>query len=260
MHPAAVGFQCPECVREGNRTVRSPRTALGGALTSSDALVTKVLIALNVLVYLGIGLRYPSAFVNGVITPVHEHFAMVNGPSQFTDGTVVSGVAGGEYYRMITSAFLHYGILHLALNMYALWLVGGELERVLGRSRFAALYLISALGGSVLTYFLPVVGVGAGASGAIFGLFGAYFVVLRKLGMRTGGVIGLIVANLVLTFVIPGISWTAHVGGLVTGLVLAAILAYAPRAQRAAVQWGGMAVVLGALVGLTLLRTAMLGG
>ena len=151
-------------------------------------------------------------------------------------------VADGELYRLLTSAFLHYGITHLLFNMYALYVVGPPLEVWLGRLRFSALYALSALGGSVLVYLLsPLNASTAGASGAVFGLFGASFVVAKRLNLDVRWVVGLIVINLAFTFVIPllggqNISWQGHIGGLVTGALVAAAYAYAPRERRTLIQ------------------------
>jgi membrane associated rhomboid family serine protease len=151
-------------------------------------------------------------------------------------------VADGDLYRLVTSAFMHYGVTHLLFNMYALWVIGPPLEKSLGRLRFTALYALSALGGSVLVYLLsPLNAATAGASGAVFGLFGAAFVVGKRLSLDTRWVVGLIALNLAFTFVIPllggaNISWQGHIGGLVTGAVVAAAYAYAPRERRTLIQ------------------------
>lgn len=240
MRPAAVGFQCPDCVRAGSRSVRPARTAFGGRVGGDPHLITKLLVGLNVAVYLLVALRYPPALLNPVITPAHVRF-----------GLLPAGLNDHEYYRLLTSMFLHYGPLHLGLNMFALWLIGRELEAVLGRARLVALYLVSGLGGGTLVWLVPQGGVTAGASGAIFGLFAGYFIVLRRLGMQTGGVVAIIVINLALGLVVPNISWLGHVGGLATGAAVAAVLAYAPRGRsRIAVQGGGVAAVLLLLVAL----------
>jgi membrane associated rhomboid family serine protease len=151
-------------------------------------------------------------------------------------------VADGDLYRLVTSAFMHYGVTHLLFNMYALWVIGPPLEKSLGRLRFTALYALSALGGSVLVYLLsPLNAATAGASGAVFGLFGAAFVVGKRLSLDTRWVVGLIALNLAFTFVIPllggaNISWQGHIGGLVTGAVVTAAYAYAPRERRTLIQ------------------------
>jgi membrane associated rhomboid family serine protease len=141
------------------------------------------------------------------------------------------GIYDGEYYRLLTSMFLHYGALHLAVNMWALWVLGRSLESVLGPVRFLALYLVSGLGGSVAVYFFTPYAAAVGASGAIFGLFAALFVVLKRLDRDASSLIPLLVINLAISFA-PGISLAAHVGGLVTGAVVSLAMAYAPKANR----------------------------
>lgn len=168
-------------------------------------------------------------------------------------------VAAGDYQRLVTSAFMHYGLMHLAFNMWALYVLGPPLEEHLGRARFAALYGLSALGGSALVYLLsPVNAATAGASGAIYGLFGATFVAARRLHLDVRWLVGLIAINLAMTFSIPNISWQGHIGGLVTGAAVAAAYVYAPRAQRNAVQIGATLAVLGFFVAVIAWRTAEL--
>lgn len=225
MRDAAVGHQCAECVGEGAKTVRQARTQFGG-VPAATPLVTYVLIGINVVM-----------FVLQTMSSELERALVLFSPA----------VADGEWYRLLTSAFLHYGPMHIVFNMWALYVIGPPLEVALGRLRFTSLYLMSALGGSVVVYLLSTLnGQTAGASGAVFGLFGATFVIGKKLNMDTRWVIGLIVINLVITFVVPNISWQGHLGGLVTGAAIATAYAYAPRKNRTAVQGG-------ALVGLLLL-------
>jgi len=198
-------------------------------------------------------------------TPLHYWGALIGAPTAYADRqgitvATVDGVAGGEYYRLITSMFLHFGLLHLLMNMWALLVLGRLLEAALGPWRFLALYLVSGFGGSVAVYFFsdPHT-VTAGASGAIFGLFGALILVLRKLGRSVSSVLPILAINLFITFSVPGISIAGHLGGLVTGAAIGAGLAYAPKEGRTAVQ---VAAVVGALVilgALTLVRTATLG-
>jgi membrane associated rhomboid family serine protease len=171
-------------------------------------------------------------------------------------------VADGDLYRLVTSAFLHYGATHLLFNMWALYVVGPPLEKALGRLRFSALYALSALGGSVLVYLLSSLGAAtAGASGAIFGLFGATFVIGRRLNLDTRWVLGLIALNLAFTFVIPlissqNISWQGHIGGLVTGSVVAAAYAYAPRERRTMIQAAATVAIVVLCILLIWWRTA----
>jgi membrane associated rhomboid family serine protease len=144
-----------------------------------------------------------------------------------------AAVAQGEWWRIFTSAFLHLGLLHLAFNMYALWLFGPIMEQLYGHLEYAVLYLLCAAGGSVLTIIAAPASSAAGASGAIFGLFGLAFVVSRRrhllLGPQARAILsqagGLLLINLLITFSIPQISWTGHVGGLVVGVVIGLLLA-----------------------------------
>ena len=166
-----------------------------------------------------------------------------------------------EPWRMVTAAFLHSTgfLLHIAFNMYALWIMGQALEPLLGRARFLALYLLSAFGGSVAVLLLsnPLQSV-VGASGAVFGLFGAMFIVQRSRGGDVRQLVVLIAINGVLGFVVSGISWQAHLGGLLAGAAAAAIIAYAPKGgNRALIHWGGLAGLAVLLVGMTLLGSTL---
>ncbi|PZF93402.1 rhomboid family intramembrane serine protease [Micromonospora deserti] len=271
MREASVGFQCPECVNEGRRSVRPARTAFGGGAAGRHGYVTKTLIALNVLVMLlsiaadrgGDAAAGGTGFggLLGGTTPLTQ-WGGVLGHASYVPFGPAHGVAAGEWYRLVTAMFLHYGVVHLLLNMWALWVLGRELEAVLGRARFLALYLISGLGGNVAVYLLnaPNQPPTVGASTAIFGLFAAIFVIMRRLGRDTSAILPILIINLVFTFTVPGISIAGHLGGLVTGAVMALVLAYAPRMRRSLFQFAGGAVVVVALVGLALVRTAVLLG
>jgi membrane associated rhomboid family serine protease len=243
LRSAAVGHQCLECIRGGNRTVRRPTGMFGGSL-ASRARVTQALIGLNIVLYL-ILLAHPS---------LQNDWWMVG-----------NGVAAGQWYRLITSAFLPgtggLGLLDIAFNMWALLVVGPAMERQLGSVRYLAVYIASAIGGSVSYYFLAQQGQPAlGASGAIFGLFGAWFVIARRLGLDARGVVFLIVINLALGFVVPYIAWQAHVGGLVTGAVLTAAYVYAPRRSRGATQLAATVAVLAILALGVIIRDHQLVG
>lgn len=223
MREAAVGHQCVECVAEGNRSVRQPRTVVGAPVAAAARpVVTYAIMGLCVLVYL-------AEVVSGQVI---NDFAMIG---RWWDGTQVVGVAEGQWYRLFTAMFLHdLSPAHIALNMWGLWVLGPQLEQVLGRWRFLSLYLLSGLGGSVLVYLVDPTSATVGASGAIFGMFGAYFALARRAGLPTGGIVALIVINLAFTFVFPlfsgvRISWEAHIGGLVVGALVALAYAYAPR-------------------------------
>ena len=266
MRDASVGHQCPECVAEGRRTQRSARTAFGGSVAGRDGLVTKTLIALNLIAaVIGVALYGLDTLIprGGFFTGITQWqwAGGVLGPSvvlQTGHGEVIyTGIFDGGYYRLISAMFIHYGIIHLLFNMWALWAVGRPLEAALGRARFAALYLLAGIGGNVLALIVSPFGAPeAGASTAVFGLFAAFFVIARRLGGDTRQILVVLVLNLVITFTLPGISWAGHVGGLVTGALVAAILAYAPRERRTLVQAVGCAIVLVALVGITLAKVA----
>ena len=148
-------------------------------------------------------------------------------------GLVPFLVEDGQYERLITAAFLHANVLHLATNMLTLYIVGAPLERALRAGRYLAIYLLSALGGSLLSLWLsPQFSIGVGASGAIFGLFGALLILRRQVGAEASGLVVLIGLNLFITFAVPNISWQAHIGGLVTGILVALALQGAERVRR----------------------------
>ena len=248
MIPASVGFQCPECVREGNKSVRQARTVFGGRVTTDPGWVSKMLIAVNVVVYV------LQQTVSGFTSRFYDIGAFPPPPFH-----AQIGVASGEFYRLLTSAFLHGSIVHIALNMYALYLFGPPVEAALGRVRFLVLYLLSAVGGSAVSYaFANPATPSLGASGAVFGLLGAFLVLNRKLGRDTSGVMALLLINFVFGLLAPNIDWRAHLGGLITGSLCAAVIAYAPADRRTAVQVGGLVVVALLVVAVVLWRTAAL--
>lgn len=237
MVPAAVGFQCPDCVAGGAATIRQPRTAAGAAYISRPT-VTFVLIAINLAVFL-----------------VELVLAIDEMAVQFGMWPVAIAV-DGEWSRLITAAFLHGSFLHIAFNMYVLYALGPTLERVLGHVRFLLLYVIAALGGSVASYvFSDIRTVSVGASGAIFGLMGALLVAGRRLGHDVRQVAVLLGVNVLIGFIAPGVDWRAHLGGLVTGAAVAAVFVFAPRTRRTLVQALGIGVILIVLAGVVAWRT-----
>lgn len=270
MREASVGFQCPECVAEGRRSVRPARTAFGGSRAGYAGYITIGLIALNVVALLvGAAMSGVASLFGGFFSGASEIHLLgaVTGvdwtvlpdgravPGAFPEsGQVYHGVDSGGVYRLFTGMFLHYGPLHLIVNMWALWVLGRGLEAALGPIRFLALYLLAGLGGSVAVLIFAPASLTAGASGAIFGLFSALFIVLRRLGRDTSVIVPAIVVNLLITFVVPGVSIAGHLGGLVTGAVLGAVLAYAPRQGRTAVQAAGFVGVGLLLVVLTVIH------
>ena len=242
--PAAVGVQCVDCVAEQARKVRQPRTLLGAPVRADDRpYVTLTLIGLCVLSWVA---------------------QQTLGWDRWTSNLVFAPFLGEtEPYRALSAAFLHADApYHLLLNMYALWMVGPVLEGLLGRARFLALYLVSAIGGSVAflllaaptseAWFTSVVG----ASGAVFGLFGAFAVVSRRFDRRDTGIYVVLALNVVIGFVIPGIAWQSHLGGLAVGAAVAAGFAYAPQERRRVWAVAAPALALAVVVSVAVLRYA----
>ncbi|HEV7755653.1 MAG TPA: rhomboid family intramembrane serine protease [Mycobacteriales bacterium] len=269
MNAASVGHQCPDCVHEGSRSVRRGQTVFGGDTAGERGQVTRSLIAVNVAMWL---LTVVTVVLSGAYRPAELGQLIAYGGSspvtnwgavvdlfRYTDGSY-GGVAAGEYYRLLTAGFLHYGLLHLALNMYALWLLGRECERLLGRWRFLALYLLAGVGGATAVYLFAPNTATVGASGSIFGLIGALFFFFRRMKADVRGLLGLLALNLVITFWVPGISIMGHLGGLAAGAAIGATFAYAPRKGRLAVQLGGLALVALLLVLAVIWRTGQLTG
>ncbi len=252
--PASVGIQCVDCVasaaKEAPRAVSRFGAPAGTAGDRPQATLT--LIAICVVLYIG----------------------QRTVPELTADLQFVPVLATDEPWRALTAAFLHSprSLFHLGFNMFALYIIGGYLEPMLGKLRFVLLYLISALGGSAGVVVLATVPQGwltatVGASGAVFGLFAAVLVLNWRLGRETGGIIALLVINGVLGFVLPNIAWQAHLGGALTGAALAAILAVtaAPGREPAAVRkrrlmWPGFALVTLIIIGAAAARIAVVQG
>lgn len=223
MVEASVGFQCPACVSEGNRGTRRPRTTFGGRPVARPY-VTWTILGMMVAGFIAqLGTSDPIGRAGA--SPLVLEFAMLG--LGHMDG-VLLGVVAGEWYRLITAALLHGSVFHLLFNGYAMYVLGTQLERWLGHGRFLALWVLGALSGSVLSLLVAPHQLSVGASGAIFALFGAVFVVGRRLRLDLRMVGVLLVVNLVLTFLVPQISWTAHIGGLVAGFLVGAVFAYLP--------------------------------
>lgn len=199
---AAVGVQCVDCVEQGRKTVRTGRTIFGGTLTDGRPLLTFGIIGLTALVYV-LQMASPEVVYRLGFAP---------------------SVAAAEPWRFLTTALVHGGVMHILFNMYALYIIGQFLEPALGRARFAALYVIGALGGSVAVLLLAVpLGewnrLTVGASGAVFALFGALVVLQRRLGVSNNGLYILLAINAAISFIFPNISWQGHLGGFLTGLL-----------------------------------------
>lgn len=247
MVAASVGFQCPECVREGSRSVRTPRTMAGGLLPARVGRVTFTVIGLNVAFFV------VTLATGGTTGPFFEWGAMLARSATNGQGQVLTGVADGAYWRLLTAAFLHEGILHIAFNMYALYIFGPLLEKYLGVGRFIAMYVSVAIASSVVVYFLSAPNaLTIGASGAVFGLFAVALVLLHHQGQNVQYLLVLLGLNAVISLT-GNISWQGHLGGFLAGLILGAAFAYAPRDKRALVQvsvFGAMwvAIVVGVVV------------
>jgi membrane associated rhomboid family serine protease len=248
MRPASVGFHCPE---EGTSARQDPpkvpRTQFGGrADQASSGLVTKSLIVLCVIAFVLEGV--PGLSGSGSINKFTYDYSLI--------GAEIGG--NHQYYRLITAAFLHGSVLHIAFNMYALYLLGTQLEALLGRVRYLALFFACAVGGNTVSYVIH--GEDAfsyGASTAIFGFFAAYYLIARRLRANTNQILIVVGINLLITFTISNIDKWGHIGGLLTGVVLGLLYAYVPP-RRVALQALGTLAVLAVLVVAALLETQSL--
>ncbi|MDQ7810094.1 rhomboid family intramembrane serine protease [Amycolatopsis sp. A133] len=215
------------------------RTVFGARLSQS-VLVTQVILAVNVLVYLFTVFQAQSLGDNDFSTA-------------FQRGSlyVAATLGDDEWWRVLTNGFLHYGPIHVAVNMFSLWMMGRALEQICGRGRYLALYFMSMLGASAAVLLFDEPGSRtAGASGALFGLMGAYAVIVLKLRLNPTGLIITLALNAFITFGIQGISIYAHLGGLVTGALVTVALLYAPEVNQARWQAVGLAIITLAIIGL----------
>lgn len=216
----------------------------------SRPIVTPLLIAVNVLVYL--------------LTAAQAQDLMGNHRSAlFADGVLYPEIItlGNEWWRLLTSGFLHYGLIHIGMNMLALWILGRDLELLLGRVRFLAVYFISMLGGATAVFaFGAAKAATAGASTAIYGLMGAILVAVLRLRLNPTTAIGIIVLNVVISVTIPGISLLGHLGGLVVGVLAMVAMVYAPAKHRVAYQAGAIVLLAVALLGMLAFRDTQLAG
>jgi membrane associated rhomboid family serine protease len=247
MTQAAVGMRCPECAGRGGRTrVVTPASRMYAA--SRVPVATFVLVAVNVLVFLaemaqGVGVR-----------------GGVGGSGLVDDGSIYGpAIADGEWWRLVTGGFLHAGLLHLGFNMYLLWILGGALERYAGPWRMLAIYFSALLWGSAGAVLLSPDSHTVGASGAVFGLMAALFLLERQRGVALlGGSVGVLLAvNLVFTFAFPGVSIGGHIGGILGGAAAAFALSGFGRGHLAYGQlgvrgWGAVTGLMAAAVVVSL--------
>ena len=233
---AAVGMQCRDCVQQGASEVRVKRTVAGATVVAGQRpIVTMTMMGLCVI-----------GFV----------LQMALGWQDFTSKFVFAPIVGEhEPWRFLTSAFLHSttSFFHIVFNLWALWVVGPQLELLLGRWRFTALYLLSALGGTVAILLLATptdaswVTATLGASGAVFGLFGALLPIVKRLGGQSRSILMVIGLNVVVSFIVPNISWQGHLGGLLVGALLGYIYIQAPRDKKFTL---GLVATIGVALGL----------
>lgn len=240
MMEAPVGHHCPTCVHEAKTEMRKVKNVVfaRGGITVAGGLACTALVAVNVVVFL-LDASQPTLF------------------GRFADNAYLVA-RNGEYYRMFTAAFLHAGVLHLLFNMFGLYLFGSQLEAVVGTPRFVSVYALAAVGGSASSHFFgPPFQYSIGASGAVFGVFGACFVIARSRGMDTSQVGGFILINLFIGALVPQIDNAAHVGGLLTGAAVAAVYEWSARqrgSSRYAAELGGVLAVAAVIVMATLIR------
>jgi len=244
MRPAAVGFHCPEEGKAAAQDRPVARTQFGGrADQASSGLVTKVLVGLCLVAYLLEGV--PGLTGSGKVNRFTLDYSLIG----------VEIAAKHEYWRLVTAAFLHGSLLHIAFNMYALFLLGSQLEAILGRVRYLALFFACAIGGNTLSYVVHGAGTFSyGASTAIFGFFAAYYLIARRLRVNTSQILIVVGINLAITFTISNIDKWGHIGGLATGVVLGLLYAYVPP-RRAGLQALGTVAVVALLIVAAVLKS-----
>lgn len=235
MISAPVGFQCPECVSGAQMAL--PKTKFGGSFNTVPKVTRAILITCVSIFAL----------------------SLLLGSFAFSFGMIPVAIAQGEWWRLLTATLLHGSILHLLFNMYALYWLGPQLERSLGHVRFAALYVLSALGGSVASYwFSDLRTVSVGASGAIFGLITATIVIGRETRADVSQLVVLLGINVVIGFLQAGIDWRAHLGGAITGAAVAFIYTKGTRLNRDQIHRAGLTGIFAVLVLATLARNAQI--
>jgi len=235
MTTTPVGMRCPECAKQSTRVVRMRDMSTGPQ-------VTLALIAINVVAFIAEGNLGFGGQPSGTI---YSKGALIGS----FPGLQNLGVAHGEWWRIVTGGFLHENLLHIGFNMYILYILGLQLEPALGRLKFATIYFVSLLCGSLGALIVTPHSITVGASGAVFGIMGAFAVELRARQLPVmagglGGIGGLIFINLIISFTLPGISWGGHIGGLIGGTVAALVLQAGDRRRAPA-----LALAMCALIG-----------
>jgi len=268
MIPAPVGHQCPECVAEARREYRQGpgrQVAVANLKATQATKILLIAMAIGYLWELAVA-RNPGALFGG---PDGLDLIKAGALVPVTGGTPlhpVGGILGGEWWRLLSSMFLHAGLIHLGLNSYVLWIFGVEIERQIGRVVMLAVFLVTGVfAGATSFAFAPGFTVAVGASGAIFGLVGAFIAYnyLRRQHVmaqaRLRGALTMLVINLIIGFSIPGIDWRAHAGGLVAG-VIAGFAVDPSRADplRRVFAVVGLSALLAGAVALVVIRTAQI--
>jgi membrane associated rhomboid family serine protease len=217
LREASVGYQCVDCVAQDARS-RPRSSTVPWAAPTGRSVVIPILIAINLAVFV-LTVAQARSLSNNTEAPLFQQWALQP-----------AAVAHGAWWQLLTSGFLHIGPLHIAFNMIALWVIGRDLERVLGRARFLVVYLVSLLGGSLVVFlFANPQSNTAGASGAVFGLMGGLAVVLMRLRLSPRPALTIIVLNVIISFAVPNISILGHLGGLAFGAALTAAMVYGPK-------------------------------
>lgn len=255
MVPGSVGFQCPECVAQGIRETRQNELPHGGTRVANPRTTSIVLIAVNVIVWLAIlftGSRSSRLVDLLALFPDGQCFSGNNAYLLAKDQCLqvgyqwADGVGTGAFWQVITSGFTHVEVLHIGFNMLVIWMLGPNLERILGRVRFLAIYFVAMLGGAASVMWLsesyiPVLG----ASGAIYGLLGALLVVAIRYKGDVRNILIWLAINVAFSFAVPNISWQGHLGGFIAGTLATAVIVYLPKDKRT-LQWplvGAVALV-----------------
>lgn len=270
MIPGAVGFQCPECVSRGHRETRQLQLPYGGARAANPRATSIALIVINAVVFAGVlltGGSFGSLFDLFALTPqgicpVGNQVLLTDAAGCAAQGYVwQAGVATGAPWQVITSAFTHSAPFHILFNMLVLWLLGPNIEEVLGRARYLAVYLVALLGGSaaVMLFSAPFLST-IGASGAIYGLMGALLLIAVRHKGDVRGILFWLGLNVVLSFTWAGISWQGHLGGLLGGAATAAVIMYLPKERRARWQWPLVGLLAGVFIAAIVARALALAG
>lgn len=278
MRNASVGFQCPECVAEGRRTTRQVKRGTALRVGFRGAPVTYTLMGICVVVWGLINLtgRYASSLYLAFAQSSTGSCSISGTSSIYPNATSrglcaqlsgfnghathwAPGVSDGAPWQLLTTIFTHVEIWHIAVNMFSLYILGTQLEPVLGRARYLTLFLLSGLAGSAGVYWLANPHESAvGASGAIFGLMGTFAVLLLRARASLQPLLWTLVINFAITFAVPGIAWQAHVGGFICGAAVGGVLVYSGGVRRRPYQVGGL-IGIGVVVALAIVtRSVML--